>query len=68
MNDKVWWKSKTMWLNGAATVVAGAEYLVGVLPPSVAPQFYVALTTALPIANMLLRAVTTKGVTLTNSK
>jgi hypothetical protein len=59
---KRWWKSKTIWLNGATGVLVALEQLASVLPPAMAPQLYMGLSVFLPAANFALRLVTDKPI------
>jgi hypothetical protein len=62
MNKKHWWKSKTLWLNGAAGALVALENLAAILPPALAPQLYMGLSVFLPAANFALRLVTDKPI------
>lgn len=61
---KPWYKSKTIWLNAAAAALVVVETNFHLLQGSVPPVIYVAAVGTLAFANVLLRAVTTTGITL----
>lgn len=61
MKTKRWYKSKTVWLN-VATAVAGAGPLVANFTGLVEPFTYALLLTAVGVANVALRFITTQGV------
>jgi hypothetical protein len=61
METKVWWKSKTIWVNGLAMIAlvvqnaTGQQFVLGV-------EEQAAIIT---VANLVLRAVTKEGLTTT---
>ncbi len=59
---KAWYHSKTMWVNILSAVVAGLEAgdVVQLIPAEHQPLFL----TALSVANVLLRTVTSSGVSI----
>lgn len=60
---KQWWKSKTLWLNGVVALVAALEVSTGLLKPYVGEDGYVLLMVLLPVANAMLRFITTEKLT-----
>ena len=60
---KQWWKSKTLWLNGFVALVAALEVSTGLLKPYVGEDGYVLLMVLLPVANAMLRFITTEKLT-----
>ena len=65
MNAKAFWKSKTLWFNGAALALATAEtqlhFLSGILPATL----YAGLAFAVPVVNAALRFCSTAMLTPT---
>lgn len=61
---KPWYKSKTIWLNAVAAALAVVELNFHLLQPSIPPGVYVTAAGVLAFANVLLRAVTTTGISL----
>ena len=64
MEQKSWWKSKTLWVNAVAAMLVALEAGTGVLQPLLPINLYAALAVGLPIINALLRVITTSGVKL----
>ncbi len=64
---KPWYRSKMLWLNACAAGLAAFEAGTGLLQPHLPVNFYVALAVGLPVANAVLRVITTQGVSLRNS-
>ena len=64
MEQKVWWKSKTLWVNAIAAMLVALEAGTGVLQPKLPVNLYTVLAVGLPIVNALLRVITTAGVKL----
>ncbi len=64
MEPKVWWKSKTLWINAIAAMLVALEAGTGVLQPMLPVNLYTVLAVGLPIVNALLRVITTAGVKL----
>ncbi len=64
MEPKVWWKSKTLWVNAVAAMLVALEAGTGVLQPMLPVNLYTVLAVGLPIVNALLRVITTAGVKL----
>lgn len=63
MQPKSLWQSKTIWINIAVAALAGIEAATGVLQPVFGDHgFYVAVATALPVINMVMRALTTQPI------
>ncbi len=58
---KKWYQSKTVWLN-VATAVAGATPLIANFTGLVSPFTYAMLLTAVGIANIAVRFLTTEGI------
>jgi hypothetical protein len=59
---KVWYKSKTIWVNVGAAALMALEASTGLLKPYMADTFWVAMAVALPMVNAILRVVTTQGL------
>lgn len=64
MEQKVWWKSKTLWVNAIAAMLVALEAGTGVLQPMLPVNLYTVLAVGLPIVNALLRVITNAGVKL----
>lgn len=64
MEQKSWWKSRTLWVNAVAAMLVALEAGTGVLQPLLPINLYTALAVGLPIINALLRVITTSGVKL----
>lgn len=64
MEQKVWWKSKTLWVNAIAAMLVALEAGTGILQPMLPVNLYTVLAVGLPIVNALLRVITTAGVKL----
>ena len=64
MEQKVWWKSRTLWVNAVAAMLVALEAGTGILQPLLPVNLYTALAVGLPIINALLRVITTSGVKL----
>ena len=62
MSKKVWWKSKTLWVNAIVAALVAAEAVTGVMQPYVAEKFYAAVAILLPIVNAILRVVTSEAL------
>jgi hypothetical protein len=64
MNAKRWYASRTLWLNAAAAGMVALEAGWGLLQPMLPVNFYTALGVVLPVANAVLRVLTSQGVKL----
>lgn len=64
MEQKAWWKSKTLWVNAVAAMLVALEAGTGNLQPLLPINLYTVLAVGLPIINALLRVITTSGVKL----
>lgn len=64
MEQKVWWKSKTLWVNAVAAMLVALEAGIGVLQPMLSVNFYIVMAVGLPVVNAVLRVITTVGVKL----
>lgn len=62
MSKKVWWKSKTLWVNAIVAALVAAEAVTGVVQPYVAEKFYAAVAVFLPIVNAVLRVITNEAL------
>lgn len=60
---KAWWRSRMLWLNVLAAALVALEETTGVLQPLLPVNFYAALAVALPVANAMLRVITSKAIT-----
>lgn len=61
---KPWYTSKTLWLNAGVLALAGAESQLNLLQPLLPVNVYGLVAFALPIANGVLRLITSSAVTL----
>lgn len=61
---KPWWKSKTLWLNAIAAGLVALEANTGLLRPLLPVSLYMVLAAGLPVANALLRVITTQALSL----
>ncbi len=59
---KPWYKSKTLWINIVVAVLASLEATTGLLQPYLPQHWYVAVAVGLPVANVVLRIITTQGL------
>ncbi len=59
---KPWYKSKTLWVNIVVAVLASLEATTGLLQPYLPQHWYVAVAVGLPVANVVLRIITTQGL------
>lgn len=57
--SKRWWRSRTVWFNVAVAVFASLELSLGVLQPVLSANWFVLISVAVPIINIMLRSVTT---------
>lgn len=64
MNKKRWYTSKTLQLNAVAAGLVALEAGWGLLQPMLPVNFYTALAVFLPVANAVLRVLTSQGVKL----
>ena len=64
MEQKAWWKSRTLWVNAVAAMLVALEAGTGILQPLLPVNLYTVLAVGLPIINALLRVITTSGVKL----
>ena len=62
MSKKVWWKSKTLWVNAIVAALVATEAVTGVMQPYVAEKFYAAVAVFLPIINAVMRVVTSEAL------
>jgi hypothetical protein len=63
---KPWYKSKTVWVNVATVVAAmltGIEQYLSVLAPVIDPMVMPWLLVGVGVVNIVLRAITTEGIT-----
>lgn len=58
MIQKAWWKSKTLWLNALVLLFATLELRLDLVKEIAPAQLYAWIAIALPVLNMLLRAIT----------
>lgn len=63
MEKKPWYKSKTIWLN-VLTIVAGAGSVVQIWTPFLGPIGTGVALSIVGTANILLRSVTSNGISL----
>lgn len=57
--------SRTVWLNAALVALAFLEENTGLLQPLLPVDFYAALAVLIPLANIVLRVLTSQPVRLT---
>ena len=65
MENKKWYKSKTVWLNIASTALMiseGLAHLLTGLTPVLGPVGYIWFSFGLGLVNLALRAITTQGL------
>lgn len=62
--SKPWWCSRTLWFNLVVAGLAAAEGTFAVLQPLLPGMVFQVLTFTLVVGNALLRAITSKGLTL----
>lgn len=59
--NKPWYASKTIWVNVAVAALAAVEAATGALQPVLGDNgVYVMIAGALPVANMILRGMTSQ--------
>ena len=59
---KPWWKSKTLWCNALALMLAAAELKLNVLQGALPGGLFTWLAFGLPVLNAALRLITTTGI------
>jgi hypothetical protein len=59
---KLWWESKTLWVNIIVGILATLEASTGLLQPYLPEHWYVVVAISLPAVNVLLRVVTTQAI------
>ncbi len=64
MEKKCWITSKTLWLNVGAAGLVALEAGWGLLQPLLPVNFYTLVAVVLPVANTMLRVLTSQGVRL----
>lgn len=64
MNKKRWFTSKTLWLNAIAAGLVTLEASWGLMQPLMPVNFYSVIAVVLPVANAVLRVLSSKGVGL----
>lgn len=67
-NNKPWWQSKTMQINLLASALLLVEANLGVLQTVLPVNVYAVAAFVLPIVNLVLRAVTTNGISLRSTQ
>lgn len=60
---KPWYVSKTLWLNGVVAALTALEAGTGLLQPYLPMNIYVLVAVFLPVANAVLRVVTSTKIT-----
>lgn len=66
-STKPWWRSRMLWLNAIAMALVAVEQNLGTLKPEMRAEFYTWLSFSLPVANMILRTITTQALTVGSS-
>ncbi len=64
---KPWWRSRTVWLNLAATVLLLTEAAaanIGLFHPLIPAAYYPLVVAVITVANVWLRAITTSPLLL----
>lgn len=64
--SKVWWKSRTIWLNVLtvlSALAAAANEFLNVLQVSLSPETYAVSLFVIGALNVFLRTITTQGIT-----
>lgn len=59
---KPWWKSKTLWINLLALMLAAAESQLNVLQGALPGGLFTWLAFALPVVNAALRFITSTAL------
>lgn len=62
MDGKSWYRSKTLWLNLVAAALVAAEASMGALTAVLPGDAYAWLAVGVPVANALLRVITTQPI------
>lgn len=65
--NKPWYTSKTLWVNAIATALAVVQLNFHLLESSLSSSVYVSAVGALAFINVLLRGITSTGITFTGS-
>lgn len=60
---KPWWHSRTLWVNAIVLALAAAETQLQILQPLLPVDVYRLVAFGLPVANAVLRLITTQGLT-----
>lgn len=61
---KLWWKSKTLWLNIIAAALIALEAQFSLLQPYLPGNVYAWFSVGLTVANAMLRIVTTQALAM----
>lgn len=59
---KVWWKSRTLWVNAVVGALVALEAKTDLLQPFLPVNFYSAVAVGLPVLNAMLRVITSTGL------
>lgn len=59
---KVWWKSRTLWVNAVVGALVALEAKTDLLQPFLPVNFYSAVAVGLPVLNAMLRVITSTGI------
>ncbi len=60
--SKKWYHSKTIWFNAKAASLLLVEKNLPILQPLIPLNIYTVATVVIPLVNVWLRTITTKGV------
>lgn len=60
--SKKWYHSKTIWFNAMAASLLLIEQNLPILQPLIPLNIYTVATVVIPLVNVWLRTITTKGV------
>ena len=60
--SKKWYPSKTIWFNATAASLLLVEQNLPILQPLIPLNIYTVATVVIPLVNVWLRTITTKGV------
>lgn len=64
---KVWWKSRTLWVNAVVGALVALEAKTDLLQPFLPVNFYSAVAVGLPVLNAMLRVITSTGLEVKES-
>ncbi len=62
VTQKLWWQSKTIWLNLLSALLIALELKLNLLQPLLPSNVYAWLAVAITVANSVLRVVTSAPI------